>query len=74
MPKISASYIENIFTPETNAKIRPHDIIAWDHSTAAYGDENLTVTGPKIWNKLPANIISLTSVTKFNEYKLPMVK
>ena len=60
--------INNIFTPKTNAKIRPHDTIARHHNTATYGDKSLTALGPKIWNKLSANIKSLTSITKFKEY------
>ena len=60
--------INNIFTPKTNAKIRPHDTIVIHHNTATYGDKSLTALGPKTWNKLPANIKSLTSITKFKEY------
>ena len=65
---INPSYMKNIFTPKTNAKIRPHDIIVRHHNTATYGDKSLTVLGPTIWNKLPTNIKSLTSMTKFKEY------
>ena len=65
---INPSYLKNIFTPKTNAKIRPHDIIARHHNTATYGDKTLTVLGPKIWNKPPTNIKLLTSITKFKEY------
>ena len=65
---INPSYMKNIFTPKTNAKIQPHDIIVRHHNTATYGDKSLTALGPKIWNKLPTNIKSLTSITKFKEY------
>ena len=61
---INPSYIENIFTPKTNAKMRPLDIIVIHHNTAIYGDKSLTALGPKILNKLPTNIKSLTSVAK----------
>ena len=64
---INSSYMKNIFTPKTKAKIRPHNIIVRHHNTATYGDKNLTALGPKIWNKLPTNIKSLTSITKFKE-------
>ena len=65
---INPSYMKNIFTPKTNAKIRPHDIIVRHHNTATYGDKSLTALGPTIWNKLPTNIKWLTSMTKFKEY------
>ena len=60
--------MKNIFTSKTNAKIRLHDIIVRHHNTVTYGDKSLTVLGPKIWNKLPRNIKSLTSITKFKEF------
>ena len=62
------SCMKNIFTPKTNAKIRPHDIIPRHHNTATYGDKKLTALGPKIWSKLPTNIKSLTSITKFKGF------
>ena len=65
---INPSYMKNIFTPKTNAKTRPHDIIARNYNTATYGNKRLTALGPEIWNKLPTNIKSLTSITKFKEY------
>ena len=39
---INPSYMKNIFTPKTNAKIRPHDFIVRHHNTATYGDKSLT--------------------------------
>ena len=52
--------MKNIFTPKTNAKIGPHDIVVRHHNIAIDGDKGLTALGPKIWKKLPANIKSLT--------------
>ena len=63
---INPSYMKNIFTPKTNAKIRTHDIR--HHNTATYGDKSLKALGLKIWNKLPTNIKTSTSITKFKEY------
>ena len=60
--------MKNIISPKTNAKIRPHDIIVRHHNSTTYGDKSLIALGPKIWNKLPTNIKSLTSITKFKEY------
>ena len=60
--------MKDIFTPKTNVKIRPNDTIVRHHNIATYGDKGLTALGPKIWNKLPTNIKSLTSITKFKEY------
>ena len=45
--------MKNIFTPKTNTKIRPHDIIVRHHNTATYGDKCFSTLGPKVWNKLP---------------------
>ena len=45
--------MKNIFTPKTNAKIRPHDIIVRHYNTATYGVKSLSALGPKIWNKRP---------------------
>ena len=39
----------NIFTPETNVKIRPRDIIVRYHNNATYRDKSLTALGPKLW-------------------------
>ena len=45
---INPSYMKNIFTPKTNAKIRPHDIIVRHHNTATYGNKSLTALGSKV--------------------------
>ena len=60
--------MKNIFTPKTNTKVRPNDIIVRLHSTATYGNKSLTALRPKVWNKVRTNIKSLTSITKFKEY------
>ena len=53
-----------IFTPKTNVKIRPHDIMVRHHDVGIYGDKSLIALAPKIRNKLATNIKSLTSITK----------
>ena len=65
---INPSYMKNIFSRKTNAKIQPHDIIVRHRNAATYGDKSLTALRLKMWNKLPTNIKSLTSITKFKEY------
>ena len=45
---INPSYMKDIFTPKTNTKIRPHDIIVRHHNTATYSDKCLTALGHKI--------------------------
>ena len=65
---INPLYMQDIFTPKTNVKIRPNDTIVRHHNTATYRDKGLTALGPKIWNKLPTNIKSLTYIIKFKEY------
>ena len=37
-----------------------------DINTATCGNKSLTALGPKIWNKLPTNIKSLTSIEDLN--------
>ena len=45
---INPSYMKNIFTPKTDAKIWPYDIIVRHHNTATYSNKSLTALGPKI--------------------------
>ena len=47
---INPSYMKNIFTPKTNAKMRPHDIIVRHHNTATYDDKNLISFKYKVIN------------------------
>ena len=47
---INPSYMKNIFTPKTNAKMRPHDIIVRHHNAATYGDKNLISYKYKVIN------------------------
>ena len=49
----------------------PDDFIVRHQSPPTYGDKSLTALGPKIWNKLPINIKSLTPITKFKKYIRP---
>ena len=50
---INSFYMKKIFTPKTNVKIRPHDIIVRHHNAATYSNKSLTALGPEIWNKRP---------------------
>ena len=67
---ISPSYMKNIFTPKKTRK----NMTTWYHShnnhhnTATYSDKSSIALGPNMWNKLPTNVKSLTSITKFKEY------
>ena len=45
---INPSYMKNIFTPKTDAKIWPYDIIVRHLNTATYSNKSLTALGPKI--------------------------
>ena len=65
---INPSFIKDIFTPKRDSKIRSYDILAKHQKAAKYGDKSLIALGPKIWNQLPSNVKSLTSITKFKEY------
>ena len=42
--------MKNIFTPKTNAKMRPHDIIVRHHNAATYDDKNLISYKYKVIN------------------------
>ena len=48
---IKPNYMKYVFTPKTDASVRPNDILVKSHKTANYGDKSLTVLGPKIWNQ-----------------------
>ena len=65
---MNPSFMKNIFSPKTNAKVRPNNIIVKAHNSANNGDKSLTTLGPKIWNSLPKHIKSENSYLKFKEY------
>ena len=57
--------MKEIFTPKT---IRSCDIFAKNHKFGKCGDKCLLALDLKIWNQLPSNVKSLTSISKFKEY------
>ena len=65
---MNPSFMKNIFSPKTDARVRPNNIIVKAHNSATYGDKSLTTLGPKIWNSLPEHIKSENSYLKFKEY------
>ena len=56
--------MKDTFTPKRDPKIGPYDILVKHHKSAKYGDKSWIALGRKIWNQLPSNVKSLTSVTK----------
>ena len=54
--------MESIFTSKSNAKVYPDDNVVRYHKTTNYGDEILNILGPKIWNHLPSNMQSETTL------------
>ena len=60
--------MKDIFTPQRDPKIRPYHFLLKHHKFAKYGDKRLIALSPKIWNQLPSNVKSLTSITTFKEY------
>ena len=65
---IKPNYMKYVFTPKTDASVRPNDILVKSHKTANYGDTSLTVLGPKIWNQFPKFIKLQTCFSEFKEY------
>ena len=64
--ELNPTFMKNIFSAKTNAKVRPNDILVKAHKAATYGDKSLTTLGPKIWNgALPSHIKAENS---FKEY------
>ena len=66
--KINLSFMKDIFTHKRDPKMRPFEIFVKHRSSAKYSDKSLIPLGPKIWNQLPSNVKTLTSITKFKEY------
>ena len=65
---LNPNNMKDIFTPILHPKVRPDDILVKHHSTITYGPKSLKTLGPKIWSKLPGDIKSETSYTKYKEY------
>ena len=51
------NHIKNLFTPKTDARIRPNDIFVKSNETTN-SDKSLTVLGPKIWNNQLPKILN----------------
>ena len=62
---INPSFMKDMFTPKSDPKTRPFGILIKHPKFAKYGDKNLIAFGRKIWNQLPSNVKSLTSINKF---------
>ena len=63
--EINPPYMKDIFTFKENAKVRQNDNIVKRLTTSRFGTQSLRSLGPKIWNNLPSNIKSETSILKF---------
>ena len=68
MNNINSSFMKDIFTPRNDPKVRPMDIFVKHHMSTKYDGRSLIALGPEIWNQIPSNVKSLTSITKFKEY------
>ena len=66
--EINPPYMNHIFTPKENSKVRQNGIIVKRINTSRFSTQSLRSLGPKIWNNLPSNIKSETSFPKFKEY------
>ena len=60
--------MQDIFKPESDAKIRPFYIILNARKTTKFGSKSLTALGPKIWNHLSAEVKIETSFLRFKKY------
>ena len=46
-------FLKEIFKTKVNSRVKPNDLIVKTRNTTTYGDQSLTVLGPKVWNSLP---------------------
>ena len=65
---LNPSFIKSKFLAKLNAIVRPNNILVKARKSATFGDKNLAILGPKIWNALPQNIKAENSYVKFKEY------
>ena len=65
---LNPSFMKNIFTSKTMAKVRPYDLLVKSRNSEKYGNKSLMALGPKIWNALPEHLKKETSFSKFKEY------
>ena len=66
---LNPNYMKDIFTPKLHPKVRPNGILVKHYNfIITYGAKCLKTLSSKIWNKLPGDIKSETSYTKFTEY------
>ena len=66
--EINPLYMQNIFTPKENSKVRQNHIIVKRINSSRFGTQSLRSLGPKIWNNQPSNMKSETSFPKFKGY------
>ena len=61
------SFMKSIFSAKLNVRVKPNDILVEPRKSATFGDKNLAIIGPKIWNALPQNIKAENTYVKFKE-------
>ena len=69
---LNPSFIKSKFLAKLNAIVRPNNILVKARKSATFGDKNLAILGPKIWNALPQNIKAENSYVKFREMQMQM--
>ena len=54
--------MKDIFAPKLHPKVIPNDFLVKHHKTITYGPKSLKTIGPKIWNQIPGDIKSETTI------------
>ena len=65
---LNPNFMKEIFYYLPHSTHRKHDIFVHSRKTAKYSDKSLKTLGPHIWNSLPENIKSETSISIFKSY------
>ena len=56
------------FKKDSHSARRKNDLAINRAKTTTFGEKNLRISGPKIWNSLPEDVKNLTSLHKFTEF------
>ena len=63
--KLNLVYMQNLFEKNVNSKRYKDDLTGSVRNSLTFGDKNVRVLGPHIWNMLPAELKREASYGKF---------
>ena len=65
---MNPKYMKKIFHKSTFSTRRPFNLQVKENHTTKYGNKNLKLPGPRIWNSLPNKIKKETDYAKLKEF------